>query len=390
MTESDHSPIDTFPTRYDDILARVEQVDAIAYGKTRNFLNGAVTRLSPYLTHGVLSTRMVMNLLRQRYTFDEMNRLIYELAWRDYFHRVWEEKGDGIFFDILSEQQGVSHHGIPAALLKEGGLGIEELDGAVRRLLASGYIHNHARMWLASVMCNIGHYHWRDPAAWLYYHLLDGDLASNTLGWQWVAGTFSHRRYMANQENLNKYGLFREEGTFLDTTYDELPTLPLPEVLKTAVPLSLSRSMLPTEHLPLKERGDAPLGSDSFTLFLYHPWSLDPTWHAHDEGERVVIFEPSHFEKHPMSKKRIEFILSLVRNIPGAKVYVGEARDIPSLNRYKRIVSKEYPATSHFPGEHEPREWLCPEVRGPLRAFTPYWKKCERVLYRAHLGFSQK
>mgnify|MGYP006195700273 CR=1 FL=1 len=64
-------------------------------------------------------------------------------------------------------------------------------------------------MYLAAMVCNNAKSHWLTPARWMYYHLLDGDLASNALSWQWVAGTFSHKKYIANQQNINKY-LFNE------------------------------------------------------------------------------------------------------------------------------------------------------------------------------------
>ena len=83
-------------------------------------------------------------------------------------------------------------------------------------------MHNHLRMYTAAICCNIGQYHWLQPAKWMYYHLLDGDWGSNALSWQWVAGTNSHKKYIANQENINKYCFTKDENTFLDKSYAEL------------------------------------------------------------------------------------------------------------------------------------------------------------------------
>ena len=75
-------------------------------------------------------------------------------------------------------------------------------DAWVAELKHTGYLHNHARMWLASYVVHLRKVHWRAGADWLYAHLLDGDLASNHLSWQWVAGTGSHKPYLFNAENV--------------------------------------------------------------------------------------------------------------------------------------------------------------------------------------------
>lgn len=66
-------------------------------------------------------------------------------------------------------------------------------------------MHNHLRMYIAGTITNVSHAHWRVPSLWLYSHLLDGDITSNTCSWQWNAGTFSSKKYLANQENINTY-----------------------------------------------------------------------------------------------------------------------------------------------------------------------------------------
>ncbi|MFX7866419.1 FAD-binding domain-containing protein, partial [Acinetobacter baumannii] len=72
--------------------------------------------------------------------------------------------------------------------VREGRTGVPVVDEAVRVLYRTGLLHNHARMWLASYLVHLRKLHWRAGADWLYGHLLDGDLASNHLSWQWVAG----------------------------------------------------------------------------------------------------------------------------------------------------------------------------------------------------------
>ena len=97
-------------------------------------------------------------------------------------------------------------------------------------------MHNHLRMYTASICCNIGQYHWLRPAKWMYYHLLDGDWGSNALSWQWVAGTNSNKKYIANQANINKFCYSNDQNTFLDKSYELLSKFEIiPNVLKLEI-----------------------------------------------------------------------------------------------------------------------------------------------------------
>lgn len=179
-----------FPTDIQSIKSRIEKIDPVGYGITRNYLNGKVTYLSPYISRGVLSTRQIaQHVMQLDYQPHQILRLIQELAWRDYFQRVWQQLGDDIFEDIRMNRTAIRSHKIPTAIL-EGTTGIEAVDQGIQSLLQTGYMHNHLRMYVASISCNVAKTHWSQPSQWMYYHLLDGDLASNTLSWQWVAGTF--------------------------------------------------------------------------------------------------------------------------------------------------------------------------------------------------------
>ena len=102
--------------------------------------------------------------------------------------------------------------------------GIPVIDRAVAELYACGYLHNHVRMWLASYVVHLRKVHWRAGADWLYAHLLDGDLASNHLSWQWIAGTASHKPYLFNADNVARFapGRWHSPGTAIDRSYEAL------------------------------------------------------------------------------------------------------------------------------------------------------------------------
>ena len=185
------------------------QVQPGPYGQTRNYLDGAVTRLSPYIRHGVLSLAEVKTaVLAQIQTWTEGEKLITELAWRDYWRRLYERLGDHIWQDLEPYKTGwhpQDYHPDLAEDIGKGTTGLACMDGFSHELQNTGYLHNHARMWVAAYVVHWRKVRWQAGAAWFLQHLLDGDPASNNLSWQWVASTFSHKPYFFNRENLERY-----------------------------------------------------------------------------------------------------------------------------------------------------------------------------------------
>ena len=108
----------SFPTKYEQILERIEAIDPVNYGRTRNFQNGAVTRLSPYIARGVISTKQVTeNILARGLPLPAIEKFIQELAWRDYWQQVWIVKGDAINQDLRHPQPDTENQQIPQAIV---------------------------------------------------------------------------------------------------------------------------------------------------------------------------------------------------------------------------------------------------------------------------------
>lgn len=189
--------------------AALNQVNPAQYAKSRNFLNGKVTRLSPYIRYGVLSLAEVRDFaLKNVQNPNEAEKLIQELGWRDYWQRLYAEKGDAIWKDQEEYKTGYAVEVYQAELptdVEQGTTGMVCIDSFSHELREMGYLHNHARMWLAAYLVHWRHIRWQAGARWFLSHLLDGDPASNNLSWQWVASTFSHKPYFFNRENLEKY-----------------------------------------------------------------------------------------------------------------------------------------------------------------------------------------
>lgn len=360
----------SFPTAYEHILERIEAVDPVKYGRTRNFQNGAVTRLSPYISRGVISTKQVMeNVLARGHAFSTIEKFIQELVWRDYWQQVWIAKGEEINQDLRHPQPGVENHEISKSILSAE-TGIEAIDDGINELYETGYMHNHMRMYVAAVACNMAKSHWGEPARWMYYHLLDSDWASNALSWQWVAGSNANKKYVANQENINKYFDSTQTGTFLDVPYSAFSSMEIPEVLKETEQLELKTTLPESDELKM---------DDAKPTLVYNYYNLDPKWHEAESANRILFLEPSVFERYPISEKALNFALALSENIEGIQVFVGEFHELKQRVGDSPILFKEHPLNTNYQGTEEPRDWMF-SVTGYHRSFFAFWKKCQKEM----------
>jgi deoxyribodipyrimidine photo-lyase len=187
----------------------LEKIDPSRYGFTRNYLDGAVSRLSPYIRHGVLTLSRIRDVALARVANPfHAAKFLTELAWRDYWRRIYRQLGDGVWIDREEYKTGWSasdyRDEIPAEI-EQGRTGLACMDAFATELARTGYLHNHARMWVAAYVVHWRRVKWQAGARWFLKHLLDGDPASNNLSWQWVASTFSRKPYFFNRENLEKY-----------------------------------------------------------------------------------------------------------------------------------------------------------------------------------------
>jgi len=360
-----------FPTSYLEILQRVRNIDPVKYGSSRNYINGSVTYLSPYISRGIISTKFILaEIIKKGYKPARTEKFIQELAWRDYWQQVWIAKGDAINRDLKQQQVPVSNAAISKAII-EANTGIEAIDKAIQEFYKTGYLHNHLRMYIASIACNIGQSHWKVPAQWMYYHLLDADWASNALSWQWVAGANANKKYVANQDNINKYCFSQQKDTFLDVPYEAFSFLEIPEILKETPDLVL-KTPLPNQR--------AILMDETLPVCIYNFYNLDPLWKKNLYVNRILLLEPSHFEQYPVSQKTIDFIIKISEeNTPNIQIYVGEFKELMKAYKFESVYYKEHPLNKHYEGIEEPREWMF-DVKGYYPSFFAFWKKCKKQL----------
>lgn len=222
---------------------RLAAINPLGYGRTRNYHDGAVTKLSPYITHGILDLNTVRNHALTLVSEPvQIIKFIQELGWRDFWQRYYKNAPEKIWQDIEPYKTGFDSGDYADTLpddIKQGQTGTACIDEFIRELLDTGYMHNHARMYVASYVVHFRRVKWQAGARFFLSHLLDGDIASNNLSWQWVASTFSHKPYIFNLENVTKYfggavNTQPAENTEIDADYDTLAARLFPRLQRTA------------------------------------------------------------------------------------------------------------------------------------------------------------
>ena len=190
----------------------VEQ-NLFEYSRLRNFDYGPNNRsniscLSPYITHGVISELEVIKKSLNKFSFSKNEKFIQEVLWRTYW-KGWLELRPAVWTDYLNELKKIREEFKDNANYKkaiEGNTNIECFNEWVNELKENNYLHNHARMWFASIWVFTLELPWQLGAEFFMKHLYDGDTAANTLGWRWVAGIQTQgKNYLASEWNIKKF-----------------------------------------------------------------------------------------------------------------------------------------------------------------------------------------
>ncbi len=363
---------------------RIEAIDIQAYGKSRNHLDGRVTRLSPYLTHGLTD---IPTLFERLPKLTLQDKLAFEFGWREFFHHVWSHHGDAILTDMRPALPGVAYSPTLPDDIRAGRTGLKVIDRAVHELYQTGYLHNHARMWIASYVVHLRKVHWRAGADWMYAHLLDGDLASNHLSWQWVAATFSAKPYLFNAENVARYApaSWQVDGTALDTSYEALEVIARGNACLPTTPalLGIDEPARLAEPPALPELAGATVTADALHnaahVRLVHPWMLADQ--AFDGLRLGVIHLPFH-QAFPWSGLRWRFVMDRMTEVTDA-LYIGDLADLNTM--LPATATVESTATLH-PAYREALASLCGTLQEPARrfpnparacrSFSAFWSHC--------------
>ncbi len=185
----------------------------IDYSKLRNFDYGPENRtnvsgLSPYVSHGIINEIEIINKSLKKHSFVKNEKFIQEILWRVYW-KGWLELRPNVWLDYLNDLKKIKENfknNQNYLIAIDGKTNIECFNYWVNELKENNYLHNHARMWFASIWIFTLKLPWQLGAEFFLQHLYDGDAASNTLGWRWVAGIQTKgKNYLASEWNIKKF-----------------------------------------------------------------------------------------------------------------------------------------------------------------------------------------
>ncbi|MEM8868188.1 MAG: FAD-binding domain-containing protein [Verrucomicrobiota bacterium] len=284
------------------------------YAANRNFDNGpssesSVSKLSPWVRVRMLPEWDIVSAVLEEHCPNEAAKFIDEVCWRTYW-KGWLELRPSVWTDYLQDQSALlqshqKHIGYHEAI--EGRTGIDSFDAWNQELVEINYLHNHARMWYASIWVHTLKLPWQLGADWFLRHLLDGDAASNTLSWRWVAGLHTRgKTYCAQPDNIRKYtkGRFTVDAPLASEPVD----LGEPDVPK---PSSLAQSNSPTSkglRLGLLVTDDDLSVVDwlpsSYPVVTAASFSNESAYRSHGISEAVI-----HFRRDALSSLELSQLL---------------------------------------------------------------------------------
>jgi hypothetical protein len=234
-------PLAFIPTRA-AASARLEEFLPAAgrYAAERNYLRPGhdnVSRISPWTQKRLLLESEIVAAARQRWPFPAVEKFVQEVYWRTYWKGWLEQRPEAwsrwvAAVPRLRESLSPAQRSTLSTALA-GKTGIAGFDAWAQELVVTGYLHNHARMWFASIWIFTLRLPWELGTAFFYEHLLDGDVASNTLSWRWVAGLQTPgKTYVARADNIAFYtdGAHAPETAQLASAPFVIKEEPLPKV----------------------------------------------------------------------------------------------------------------------------------------------------------------
>jgi deoxyribodipyrimidine photo-lyase len=175
------------------------------YARDRNHVkpgHPSVSRLSPAIRHRLITEEEVVTAVLRVHPFGRVEKFVQEVYWRRYW-KSWLALRPAVWSDYLSI---LGTEGEAVRRVEESLTGNQAIDFFANELVTTGYLHNHVRMWFAAWWVHEARLPWQSGAAFFFRHLLDGDPASNTLSWRWVAGLQTPgKTYLARRTNLEKY-----------------------------------------------------------------------------------------------------------------------------------------------------------------------------------------
>jgi deoxyribodipyrimidine photo-lyase len=201
-------PKELYSPSLKDLEYRLSIINPIKYGHTRNYLDGAITHLSRYVSSGLISTSKIIEHCIHQFGYEASLPLIKQLVWRVYFKHKLYSYPHATTQNIDNYKTGLQDEDYSKQLPEDvlnASTPNNVINVFIQTLIDTGYLHNHARLYLSSYLIHFRRIHWKVGADWMFTHLVDADIASHYCSWQWVASTGSSKPYLFNLENISKY-----------------------------------------------------------------------------------------------------------------------------------------------------------------------------------------
>lgn len=334
-----------------EALSRVAKIDPASYGRNRNFINGSVTKLSPYIRHGCITTKELAEIVVKQFG-QQAEKYLSEIAYRDYFRQNWYRHGNAVMSEMEVSKVMLGDRDLPM-FVQQGLTGLVCMDEVVRELMNTGYVHNHARMWFAAYVVHWLKVDWRKAADWFETYLIDGDIASNHLSWQWVASSFSSKPYYFNRESLarftgEKFCANCHVTCPFDDSYEKLHR----KLFSDDIPKTVK--VYPSEMV-MKE---APSNMPKMAVYVHDEMLSPENPLLKLAMPKVFIFDEQMYSHWPI--KRLQFMADCLAEMPEVEVWLGSTKEVLTHLEIGQIISQNTPNLNR---------------KAKLAAFKPIWQE---------------
>ena len=280
-----------------DILENYIEKDILAYSAQRNFDFGPKIRkniscLSPYITHRLISEYEVAKKVLSKHPYQKVEKFIQEIFWRVYW-KGWLELRPKVWTDFVEDLKNIEHSNEYEKAIS-GETSIDCFNDWIKELKENNYLHNHTRMWFASIWIFTLKLPWQKGAELFLRELYDGDAASNTLSWRWVAGIQTKgKNYIAQNWNVNKF----TNNKYKDLKLNENPQPIIDQREYKILPVSIDNNEKKSDKLVFFEN------ELNFTVFKI------------DSYKKIYCIMLSNKERQvELGNKVLEYKKNLIRN----------------------------------------------------------------------------
>ena len=280
-----------------EVLENYVDNDILNYNSLRNFDLGPTERkniscLSPYITHRLISEFEVAKKVLSKHPYQKVEKYIQEIFWRIYW-KGWLELRPKVWTDFVKDLESIDNSN-EYEIAINGETNINCFNHWVKELKDNNYLHNHTRMWFASIWIFTLKLPWQKGAEFFLRELYDGDVATNTLSWRWVAGIQTKgKNYVAQNWNISK---------FTNGKYKDL------NLIENAQPIIDHREykILPLEITENNKRSDHLICFDNETNFKF--FSIDKY------NKIYCVLLSNKERKSKLSNKVLDYKKTLIRN----------------------------------------------------------------------------